>query len=310
MFIRSLIFGLTANLLVSTALAEVPKVATDILPVHSLTARVMQGLGEPSLLLPAGANPHAHAMRPSQMRALQEADLVIWVGDALTPWMADTLARVAPKATTMSLLTLDNTTLHDSREEALFANQPESHDHQQAQDAHAHQGVDPHGWLSPTNALLWLTEIAQALGNADPDNAEQYRDNAKTAAAEITAFAASAQDQLATIKDVTILVYHDAYQYFEHSFDLPVSGAIAQSDATKPGAARLGSLRSTIANARSSKTCVVAEPQFNSQLVDAIATEGTRLVELDPIGNRIPQGPDHYLKLLQSMTMGFLSCAE
>jgi len=40
------------------ALAEPPRVVADILPVHSLVARVMEGVGVPDLILPPGASPH------------------------------------------------------------------------------------------------------------------------------------------------------------------------------------------------------------------------------------------------------------
>ena len=71
----------------TTAMAEVPNVAVDIAPVHSLVARVMAGVGAPDLIIPAGASPHEYALRPSDAAALQDADLVFWVGEGLSPWL-------------------------------------------------------------------------------------------------------------------------------------------------------------------------------------------------------------------------------
>ena len=73
----------------TAAQADVPRVATDIAPVHSLVAMVMEGVGTPDLIIPSGATPHSYAMRPSEARALAQADMVIWIGPALTPWLAD-----------------------------------------------------------------------------------------------------------------------------------------------------------------------------------------------------------------------------
>ena len=73
-----------------------PRVAADIAPVQSIAARVMAGVGEPGLILPPGASPHGYALRPSEARLLQDADLVVWVGPALTPWLADPIATLAP----------------------------------------------------------------------------------------------------------------------------------------------------------------------------------------------------------------------
>lgn len=64
------------------------RVVASIAPLHSLTAQVMEGVGEPELLMPAGASPHHFAMRPSEAKALQQADVVFWVGPAIEGWMS------------------------------------------------------------------------------------------------------------------------------------------------------------------------------------------------------------------------------
>ena len=75
---------LAASLLASGApLADVPRISTDLLPVHGLVSRVMEGVGSPDLLVDPGASPHGYALRPSQAAALQDADAVIW-GSAMT----------------------------------------------------------------------------------------------------------------------------------------------------------------------------------------------------------------------------------
>ena len=75
--------------------AAAPEVVTDIPPVHSLAARVMQGVGEPASILPPGATPHGYSMRPSEAARLQAADIVFWVGEGLTPWLEDAVESLA-----------------------------------------------------------------------------------------------------------------------------------------------------------------------------------------------------------------------
>ena len=77
-----LIWFSTAN----RALTEAPKVVVDIAPVHSLVSMVMKGVGEPTLIIPANASPHDYALRPSAAKALQNADIIFWMGSSLTPW--------------------------------------------------------------------------------------------------------------------------------------------------------------------------------------------------------------------------------
>jgi len=80
--------GLTTLLVPQLANADVPRIAADIAPIHSLVARVMDGVGTPELIVSPGASPHEYSLRPSQASALQAADLVFWVSPSLTPWMS------------------------------------------------------------------------------------------------------------------------------------------------------------------------------------------------------------------------------
>ena len=123
--------SITAALLGGTAIADVPNVAVDIAPVHSLVARVMDGVGSPDLIVPAGASPHEYNLRPSEAAALQNADLVFWLGEDLTPWMEGAIETLSTGATVTALLEADETELLDFRESALF-------------EAHVHGDEDGH----------------------------------------------------------------------------------------------------------------------------------------------------------------------
>ena len=109
----------------STAIADVPKVAVDIAPVHSLVSRVMEGVGSPKLIIPAGASPHEYSLRPSEAKSLQDADMVIWMGEDLAPWMENSIETLSKNAEVITLLEESDTKLLDFREGALF----EEHDH-------------------------------------------------------------------------------------------------------------------------------------------------------------------------------------
>ncbi|UWR38911.1 zinc ABC transporter substrate-binding protein [Sulfitobacter sp. W074] len=121
-------FTLPAAILASAASplwADVPAVATDIAPVHALVSQVMEGVGTPDLIVPPRSSPHGYAMRPSEARALSGADLVVWVGPLLTPWLADPLESLAGSASHLALLEQPGTRVLAFREGATF----EAHDH-------------------------------------------------------------------------------------------------------------------------------------------------------------------------------------
>ena len=127
---RSALFALP--LLASPALAEVPQVVTDIPPVHSLVASVMQGVGTPTLLLPPGGSAHGHQMRPSEAAAMSAADLVVWVGEELSPWIADASAKLAPDAASLSLIDVQGTVLREAGHHG--------HDHEAGHETGAEDG--------------------------------------------------------------------------------------------------------------------------------------------------------------------------
>lgn len=327
--LRSLVLaaGLGMSVAVANAFAEVPRVATDILPIHSLVAQVMDGLGEPALVVPPGASPHGYAMRPSEARALGNADIVFWVGDALEPWFAGAAENLAADAVIVEMLEVDGSILHEFRDQAVFdphegERQPAGHDddhddHQESEpDAHgeddghdhAHHGDhDPHAWLDPENGKLWLDAIADELSRADPANSDLYRENARRGMAAIDAAVQEARTVLAPVRGNTFVVFHDAYQYFEKRFELPVAAAISAGDGSAPSPARLSRIRKRLAGA--GPVCVFAEPQFNPGLVATVSEGlGANTVVIDPLGTQLAPGPSLYPALLRQMSMSVAGC--
>ena len=102
------------------AQAEPPRVITDIAPVHSLVSIVMQGVGEPDILLPPGASPHDFAMRPSDARKISRAGATIWIGEDFTPWLARSVEALAGDAPSLQLIKVPGTFTLPYREDAVF----------------------------------------------------------------------------------------------------------------------------------------------------------------------------------------------
>ncbi|MFD0980981.1 zinc ABC transporter substrate-binding protein [Tropicimonas aquimaris] len=330
---------IVAMLFATTATAEVPSVAVDIAPVHSLVAQVMGDLGAPTLIVPQGASPHSHAMRPSEARALAEAGLVVWVGEDLEPWLETPIRNLGQSARVLTLSEVPGTVQFEMREDAVFSIEEDAdhhdgdtdhdgHDDHAEQDnhddhddhadhvdheahddheGHVHEGADPHLWLDPENGRVWLAAIAEALAETDPDNADVYRENAEAGIVALVALEARIVADLSSIQDMRFVVLHDAYRYFEERFDLNALGAISKSDASDPSAARVAALRDEMRN--EGVTCILSQPQFNASLIDAV-TEGedVGLAVLDPLGVGLELGPDLYGTMLQGLADGLRNC--
>lgn len=318
----------------SAAVAEVPRVVTDIAPVHSLVAQVMAGVGVPDLLIDQATSPHHFALRPSQARALQEADLVVWIGAGLSPALSGAIADLAGAGKEMALLSVPQTDLLPIREDVRFeAHRHDDHDdhghddqghddhddhghddhgHDDHEDEghedHAHDGaIDPHAWLDPDNAALWLTAIAEELAAADPDHAQTYRINAENAARQVEQLADQIEADFAATPPPAFIVFHDAYQYFEDAFDISAQGAISLSDASAPSAARLSEIRTIVAEQR--VECLFAEPQFDPDILSAVADAApVSIAVIDPYGGHIPTGVDFYPALLRDLATGISGC--
>ncbi len=103
--------------------------------------------------------------------------------------------------------------------------------------------------------------------------AAHYRDNAMRAKAAIAALTTEIAAAVTPLADRPVVVFHDAYQYFERRFGLKVVGSITVSPDIPPSAKRLSELRRRIASLGAA--CVFAEPQFEPALVRTV-TEGTK----------------------------------
>lgn len=289
---RALPFALT--LFATPIWAEIPQVVTDIAPVHSLVAQVMQGVGTPTLLVDQASSPHHMQLRPSQVHTLDDADLIVWVGAALTPWLDRVLHGVQPGAS-LELLRSEATLQHAVEED---------HDGHDGHD-HGDEAMDPHAWLDPENARIWVALIAAELTRLDPENGPTYAANAAQADAALIDLIAEVASTLTTLQPV--VTAHQAYGHFAARFAVPIAGHIALGDGAAPSAAHLADLRAALLQA--GVTCVFTEPQLDPGLAFTV-TEGSSVVvsQLDPLGATLDSGPDLYGNLIRSLGRGFSNC--
>ena len=297
-----------AALMGSSTIADVPNVAVDIAPLHSLVASVMNGIGVPNLIIPPGSSPHEHQLRPSEARAMQDADILFWMGEALTPWMKNAVDTLSSSASVTTLLENDKTILLEFRDGALFeAHAHDDGEHDDHDDERGHGSKDPHAWLSPNNAKVWLNLIAAQLSSNDPDNAGAYSANSVSTQSQINIMVAEINAILIPYKGRKFVVFHDAYQYFENDFYFYASGAISMSDASDPSPARIAKIQKRIRDEEIN--CVLAEPQFKANLVQTVM-EGSQANTnvIDPLGVGLKPGVSLYNKLIKNMAQSLADC--
>jgi zinc transport system substrate-binding protein len=291
-----------------------PAVVASILPVHSLVAAVMAGRGTPRLLVRGAASPHDYALRPSDAQALQEADVVFWVGPGLEAFLAAPLRALATDARVVPLQAAEGVRLlparaggawpsHDHAAEHA-AEQGAGHDHAPRPDPAA---ADLHIWLDPANARAMVDAIVRALSAADPEHAGGYRAAGTAVQARLDRLAAEVEAVVEPVRETPYIVFHDGYHYFEARYRLKPVGAITLDAEQSPGAARLREIRARIAD--SGAACVFAEPQFEPAVVHTV-TAGTsaRTGSLDPLGATIEPGADAYFVLMRALARDLRAC--
>lgn len=293
------ILSTLALLAATPALAEPPRVVVDTVVTGSLVQQVMGEDAPVRVLLPKGVSPHHHQLRPSDAQGLQDADLLIWTGPELTPWLDRSAASLSEGVAQLRLLEVAGTHLRGYDGD---------HDHGHAHDDHDHDGTDPHAWLDPANAQVWLTAIAGALAEADPDNAGHYAENARAAGRRIAEMDTVLQSRLAPHKDAGLVVFHDAYGYFTDHYGLRPAISVSLGDASTPSAARIAAVRAEIAETGAS--CAFPEYASDSRLIQT-AAEGTqtRMGDvLSPEGGDAAAGADLYANLMSNMAGAIDTC--
>ena len=307
------------------------KVVTDFPVTHALVSMVLGEQGQADLLLDRGGDPHSFQLRPTQARALAEADLIFWVGDELTPWLTRALSGIEAQGEVVTLISADGLHLQDfahghrhddhghAEEDHGHAHDDHSHaeddhghghdDHGHSHDHdHSHDGLDPHAWMNTGNVAIWLDLIAEELAEHDPDHADVFRANAAAAKEVIASLTSELEAILEPVSAAPLVMFHDAYGYMADQFGLNIAGTISLGDAVAPGAQRLTELRADLAE--DGAVCIFPEVNHSSRYIDVVV-EGTGVRvgrELDPAGVMLEPGADLYPTLMRNLAQAIAEC--
>jgi zinc/manganese transport system substrate-binding protein/manganese/iron transport system substrate-binding protein len=157
-------------------------------------------------ILPAGADPHDYELRPSDVDALAEADVIVRSGGDLDEWLADAVEAAGSEAPVVDLI-----------------------------DHVARRAEDPHWWHDPRNALAAVDALRDAFARADPEGAPAYRDAAKRYQARIRALDEAVAACLAKVPAAQrrLVTTHDSLGYYADRYGIEVTGAVIPSLSTQ-----------------------------------------------------------------------------
>ena len=141
---------------------------------------------------------------------------------------------------------------------------------------------NPHVWLSVTDAILQVKNIAEQLKAADPKHADAYEKNAAAYIKKLEALKAEMHAELDTVPNKDIVTFHEAFPYFAKEFGLNIISVVEREPGTEPTPAEL---QATIEQVKKLPVKVLfTEPQYSPSAAETIAREtGAKIYTLEPV---------------------------
>ncbi len=285
-------------------------VVASIKPLGFIASAIADGVTDTQVLLPDGASEHDYSLRPSDVKRLKNADLVVWIGPDMEAFMTKSVQGTpeAKKVTIADLAKVKPLLQKGSDDDG----DEHDHDHDDGEnsDHHHHHGdYNMHLWLSPEIAQASAVAIHEKLVELMPQSRAKLDANLQAFEAQLAATDKQVGTELAPLKGKGYFVFHDAYGYYEKHYGLTPLGHFTVNPEIQPGAQRLHEIRTQLVEQKA--TCVFAEPQFRPAVVEAVA-RGTsvRMGTLDPLGTSIKLGKESYSQFLTQLANQYASCLK
>ncbi len=275
-------------------------VLVTIKPVHSIVTAVTDGIEEPDLLLDGTVSVHLDRIKPSVLRSLQDADLVVWVGEGIETLLASAIEQLPD---TVRVITLANADLPSQLPLR------DSHDHEhldQHSDDHEFK-LDPHLWLDPVNAAAIADIVAETLAELYPTQRQVYLQNAREFKASLANTVETVASHVSDVSDKPYLVFHDSLQYFENRFALNNAGVVTYQPQVAPSARHLKALKQSITD--KGINCILTEPQFETSSIKTVVSDASiNYRSIDPLASMLPSGVGLYQQWLLDTAIAIRDC--
>ena len=258
---------------------------------------------EVTQLIPPGSSPHGYAMKISHRQAIQDADLLLWIGENMDGFVG--------KVAIHGQVSIAADELEGIRWPATEGHHHHGHHHHHDGCECEHgEGGDPHIWLNPNNVAIIAAELASQLTQLDPANKGHYQQAAERFVQQMQQFDQHTREQLAQLPKGRFVVQHDAYGHFINRYGLNQLGSLRSISGAKAGAKTMATLL-TANEGESAVACLLTDPQFDPKAADTFsARTGVKQVEMDPLGHSTKAAPGKlgYLTFLKGFVAGFEAC--
>ena len=237
-------------------------------------------------IIPAGADVHTFEPSPSDVEKIQSADLIIANGLGLDSWI-QSLIDAAGKGEADTLLLGEGL---DQESGWVYLSNAET------------PGTfDPHIWLDPKGAALYVQRIADHVSRNAPDLAQRIAAASADGITRINAIDADLAVDFAAIDpdQRKIVTMHDAFGYFARAYEIEIVGVAVASPGQDPSAQEIRALIDAIR--ATGVTALFSEVQLPSKVLDQIAAETGATVLQDLYSDALGASPaDSYLGVMRT----------
>ena len=278
-------------------------VISSVKPIGFIAQAITSGITDAEILLPEGASPHTYSLKPSDLKNIKSAELVVWVGEDMETFMP-TLLKNIDKQKQIELMEIPAIktllrTNHDDHSHEEINHHQSDHDH--------HGEYDEHIWLSPEIAKIIAQSIHDKLITLYPDKKIKIDENLNEFTIKLSETEQNIAKKLINVQNSGYFVFHDAYGYFESQFKLKNLGSFTINPAIQPGVQTVYAIKQKLKENKA--VCVFIEPQFSPAVIEKLV-DGTdvRIGVLDPLGSNIQPSKDAYSQFLLNLTQQLLAC--
>jgi ABC-type Zn uptake system ZnuABC Zn-binding protein ZnuA len=249
-------------------------------------------------LLRGSENEHTYAPKPSDLVAVRKAQLLFQIGIGLEIWVSS-LVRNAGSPSLRVVTT--------SKGIGLVRDHAEHHGERPVGD-HPEAGGNPHIWLDPQNVAIMLRHITEALIQADPAHAVDFRHHQAAYLQQLDRLQKELMGRVKLLSDRRFIAHHPAWPYLARRFGFEIAGTIQMQSGTEPSALHLQALISAIKHDKIK--VIVSEIQLSQKIPDLLATETkARVVVLTTLPGGVP-GTETYLDMLRYNVLQLANALE
>lgn len=276
------------------------QVLASFYPLQYVVEQVGGDLVDVRSLTPPGAEPHDVELSPRQVRAVGDADLVVFLS-GFQPAVDDAVGARRPTHL------LDAATTAEVAEHlgtAAAGDEPadeDDHDDEATDDGHGHDAEDPHFWLDPTLLAAVAGDVAAAMAEADPDHADEYATGAAALQTDLAALDTDFAEGLAECERDVIVTAHTAFGYLTERYGLEQVGISGLEPESEPSPARLREIRDVVE--QHDVTTVFTESLVNPKVAETLAADlGLATAVLDPVESQVDEATDYRGAMEQNLT--------